>query len=92
MEEKNFGSNPHSLVLENRKHLTVSGVKDVDSFDEQNIIAESSLGEIHISGSGLKIIRFSNETGELSIDGDINGVVYSDVTVSDGGFFARIFR
>lgn len=46
MEEKNIGLLPHNLVLEDRKHLTVSGVKDVDSFDEMNIVALTSLGEM----------------------------------------------
>lgn len=92
MEDKNIHTAPHSLVLEERKHLTVSGVKDVESFDEQNIVAITTLGEMTVSGTGLKINRFSNEVGELSIEGEINNVSYSDNATVEGGFFSRIFR
>ncbi len=92
MEDKNFNSQPHSLVLEDRKHMTLSGVRDVESFDEQNIIAVTCMGEITISGSSLKINRFSNDVGELAVDGEICAVSYSDNVQTEGGFFRRIFR
>ncbi|MBQ3604511.1 MAG: sporulation protein YabP [Clostridia bacterium] len=92
MEDKNINIVPHSLVLEERKHLTVSGVRDVESFDEQNIIAVTTLGEMTVSGQGLRINRFSTEVGELVIDGEISGITYSDETPAQGGFFSRIFR
>ena len=92
MEDKNINIVSHTLVLEERKHLTLSGVKDVESFDEQNIIAVTSLGEITVSGQGLKINRFSTEVGELAIDGEISGINYSDDAPVQGGFFSRIFR
>ena len=93
MEEKNKLNVPHQLVLDERKHLTVSGVKDVDSFDEQTIIASTALGEMTVSGSGLRINRFSVDLGELAIDGDeISAISYSENTDSSGGFFSRIFR
>ncbi len=83
---------PQTLVLEDRKHLTVSAVRDVDSFDEQNIVAVTSLGELTISGSALRINSFSVEAGELSVDGEISQISYSDNAASQGGFFSRIFR
>ena len=90
MDDKN--SFTHSLVLESRKQLTISGVKEVESFDEQNIIAITSLGEITVSGQELKINRFSTEIGELAIDGYICGITYSDESPVQGGFLSRIFR
>ncbi len=92
MEDKNSSFLPHNIVLEDRKHLTVSGVKDVDSFDEQNIIAFTALGEMTVSGNCLKINRFSTEIGELAIDGEISSIVYSDTDTHQGGFFSRLFR
>lgn len=92
MEDKNISAIPHNLVLEDRKHLTVSGVKDVESFDEQNIIAATNMGEMTVSGNGLKINRFSNEVGELAIDGEISSISYTDNEPVEGGFFRRIFR
>lgn len=92
MEEKNINMLPHNIVLEDRKHLTVSGVKDVDSFDEMNIVALTSLGEMTVSGNNLRINRFSTDVGELAIDGDICAINYSENTREQGGFFSRIFR
>ena len=83
---------PHNLVLEDRKHLVISGIKDVDSFDEQTIIADSTFGQISIIGSNLKINRFNAEIGELAIDGDIDTIGYADNQQERGGFFGRIFR
>lgn len=92
MEEKNVNLIPHNIVLEDRKHLTVSGVRDVDSFDEMNIVALTTLGEMTVSGSNLRINRFSTDVGELAIDGDIAAIAYSENTREQGGFFSRIFR
>lgn len=92
MEEKSINLLPHNIVLEDRKHLTVSGVKDVDSFDEMNIVALTALGEMTVSGSNLRINRFSTDVGELAIDGDICAITYSENTHEQGGFFSRIFR
>ncbi len=93
MEDRNISALPHQLVLDDRKHLTVSGVKDVDSFDEQTIVAITVSGEMTVSGTGLRINRFSVDVGELAIDGnEIFGISYSESNDSSGGFFSRIFR
>ena len=55
---------PHSVVLEDRRRLTVSGVSDVDSFDEQMIVVFTELGELTVKGADLHISRLSLEMGE----------------------------
>ncbi len=91
-DKKEQLSLPHNLVLENRKFLTVSSVSEVESFDEQNIVAFTSLGELTINGNGLHINRFSTDEGELAVEGNINSISYSDNVQASGGFFSRIFR
>lgn len=83
---------PHNLVLEDRKLLTVSGVSDVDSFDEETVVVFTDLGELTVRGSKLHINRFSVEVGELTVEGEINALIYSDDTPKSGGFFSRVFR
>lgn len=83
---------PQNLVLEDRKKLTVTSVKEVDSFDEKNIVAFTSLGELTVNGTGLHINRFSTEEGDLVIEGEICSISYSDNEPVSGGFFSRIFR
>lgn len=60
--EKKSGM-PHNLILEDRKKLVVSGVEDVDSFDEQTVVAYTAVGELMIKGEGLHINKLSLETG-----------------------------
>lgn len=92
-EEKNTISMPHNLVLEDRRALAVSGVSDVDSFDEQTVIVFTDMGELTVRGEGLHINRLSVETGELSIEGKIASLTYTDETPrSAGGFLSRVFR
>ena len=83
---------PHSLILDNRKALTATGVSNVDSFDEDTIVAYTDLGEIVIKGKGLHISQLNLETGDLTVDGEINGVTYSDNQSGRTGFFQRLFK
>ena len=68
----------HNVVMENRKTLTVSGVTDVDSFDEKTICLYTVLGEMTIHGKDLHIDSMSVETGDMIINGDIWSIIYGD--------------
>ncbi len=84
---------PHSVVLEDRRRLTVSGVSDVDSFDEQMIVVFTELGELTVKGADLHISRLSLEMGELAVEGDIASLSYAEQSKeSRGSFFSRVFR
>ncbi len=82
---------PHSLILENRATLTATGVSNVESFDEQTVVASTDLGDLIVRGEKLHIDRLNLETGELTLDGGISSVSYSEVR-SAGGFFGRLFK
>ena len=91
-DEKRIQSLPHNLVLEDRRMLTVSGVSDVDSFDEETVVVFTDLGELTIRGSNLHINRLSVEVGELTVEGNISALIYAEDTRKSGGFFSRVFR
>lgn len=91
-EEKRAVKVPHSIILENRRTLTATGVSNVDSFDEQTIVAYTDLGELIIKGQNLHINKLNIETGELTLDGNFTGLSYSETTASSGGFFAKLFK
>jgi sporulation protein YabP len=91
LAEEKTAKVPHSLILENRKMLTATGVSNVDSFNEQEIVAYTDLGELIVRGSKLHIDKLNIETGELTIDGEVVSMTYSG-NQSSGGFFSRLFK
>jgi len=68
----------HNIILENRRSLSISGITDVDSFDEREISLYTELGELTIQGRELHIDAMSVETGDMTITGDIWSLVYGD--------------
>ena len=83
---------PHNVILEDRKNLSVTGVNDVDSFDETTIVAYTDMGEMTIKGNSLHVTKLSVETGELQIEGDVIAVMYTNDSRKQGGFFSKVFR
>ena len=92
VDEKRTVKLPHSLILENRKSLTVTGVSDVDSFDEQAVVAYTDLGELTIRGRNLHINKLSLEVGELTLDGEVSSMTYTDNQSNNVGFLSKLFR
>lgn len=89
MQEKT----PHTLSLEQRKSLTLSGVTDLDSFDDREIILYTTCGELTITGKNLHINDISIESGQMSVEGDIWSVCYGDRDkFSPLSLLGRLFR
>lgn len=91
-EQQKTNPAPHSIMLEGRKKLTATGVSNVDSFDDQTIVAYTGMGELTIRGEGLQINRLNVETGELTVDGEISAMIYTDNQPQNVGIFAKLFR
>ena len=91
-EDKGFPKMPHNLILEDRKKLLLSGVSDVDNFDEHTVTVFTDLGELLIKGDDLRVNKLSVETGELSIEGRISSMTYLDDQAKSSGFFSKVFR
>lgn len=81
----------HRLELTGRERLTVSGVEDVDRFDETGIVMSTSAGTLVVTGEDLHIGKLSLDGGELHVDGRIDSVTYEDEGPGRGGFFSRLF-
>ena len=81
MEERNSMQNNNivqNLVLESRERLTVTGVVDVLSFDDQIVIIETQLGLLTIKGEDLRINKLSIDSSEVIIEGEIYNLGYSE--------------
>ena len=96
IEERKIISNtiPQNIILENREKLTLSGVRDVLSFDDQIVIVETELGLLTIKGQNLKITKLSIDTGDVVVEGDILNLGYSEKTLDKKGtsIMNKLFR
>lgn len=81
----------HSLMLEDRNKMALSGVKEVTSFSDTSVTLKTVLGLLLIQGKGLNISRLNTDTGELNVNGEISIMRYSKDKRS-GGFFEGLFR
>ena len=89
-----FNSMPaavHRLELVGRERLVVTGVEDVERFDETGVVMSTSAGTLVVTGEALHIGKLSLDGGELHVEGRIDSVCYEDEGQSRGGFFSRLF-
>lgn len=66
----------HNVYLKDRKHVELTGVKNIESFDSLEFLIETSLGFLNITGSDLALIRLDQEKCEVSIKGNIDSISY----------------
>lgn len=83
-----------NLVLENRNKLTITGVLDVLSFDDQIVILETDLGLLTVKGENLRINKLSIDNSEVIIEGEISSLSYSQKTLEKkgDGILSKIFK
>lgn len=82
---------PHKLTLNERKHLTLSGVTEVVSFDDTTVVLHTVLGSLEIQGQDLQLKNLSMEGGQVAVDGHICALLYEEPR-SGGGFWGRLFK
>ena len=83
----------HNIIMENRKTLSLSGVTSVEAFDENIITLFTQCGMLIIRGYELHITKLSTEIGEVSVEGDLVSLEYSNQEHRHGGgFFRRLFK
>lgn len=95
-ERKNLSNTViQNLILENREKLSISGVLDVLSFDDQVVIVETELGLLNIKGDNLRINKLSIDTSEVVVEGDIYSMIYSEKDLNKKGtssLIGKIFK
>ena len=84
---------PHHIMMEERSSLTVSGVSDVERFDENEIVMSTSKGTLVVTGENLHIEKLSLDGGDLKVEGDIDALTYEvSRRERSGGLLARLLR
>lgn len=84
-------TNPHRLDLDRRNRLTVSGVDEVESFDESAIRMTTKGGDLLVRGRGLHIEKLSLDGGDLLVDGTVDALIYQEPEEA-ASFLSRLFR
>lgn len=69
---------PHKLTLNGRKNLTLTGVTEVVSFDELQVVLQTGLGTLNVHGQNLQLKNLSLEGGQVAVDGDIAALIYEE--------------
>ncbi|WP_400244762.1 sporulation protein YabP [Niallia sp. JL1B1071] len=84
----------HDVIMRGRKLLDITGVKQVESFDNEEFILETVMGFLSIRGQNLQMKNLDVEKGIVSIKGKVFDLVYVDDQSGDKakGFFSKIFR
>ena len=83
-----------NIIIENREKISVTGVIDIHSFDDELVIAQTDLGILTVKGDDLKMNKLNLENNELIIEGKIIAVAYSDIN-SNGkktGIMNKLFK
>lgn len=88
---ENDGVQMHSILLEEREKLRVTGVSDVQSFDEEQVLLETVRGMLVVRGQGLHVERLQLEAGELIIQGEVGLLEYDDSVQPRGSLLRRLF-
>ena len=82
----------HTLTLHNRASATITGVEDVECFNEQLVVLRTPLGALTLSGEGLNISQLNLEEGKLIVEGEIGAMEYAQRKKTAGaGFLGRLF-
>jgi len=81
---------PHKLTLDARRRLSMTGVVEVESFDEAQVVLATTKGTLIVRGRGLHLQMLSLDGGQVTVDGDVDSLAYEEAAPA-GGFFARLF-
>ncbi len=82
----------HSVHIEGRELMSISGVKDVDCFNDTEIELLTDAGQMRIEGNSLHMTKLSLDDGQVIIEGEIIALEYSESEAQRGSLFSRMFR
>ena len=80
----------HHIILEEREQLSVSGVEEVERFDENTVVLSTAQGGLEIQGEGLHIEKLSLDGGDLQVEGTVTALIYDGERESRGGLLSRL--
>lgn len=82
---------PHKLTMNDRKSLTMTGVTEVMSFDEQSVVLQTGLGTLTVHGQELQLKNLSLDGGQVAVEGHVAALIYEEPRPARG-LLGRLFR
>ncbi len=79
---------PHQLQLKERQNLTMTGVSEVVSFEENQVVLQTTLGTLIVQGQGLQLKTLSLDGGQVAVDGNVSALMYQEQRQE--GFLRRL--
>lgn len=91
-EPEKRAARPHAITIDERARAVVTGVEDVDSFNEQMIVLNTSAGAMTLVGEALHVSKLNLDDGQLVIEGRVLALEYDDRGKAIKGGARRLFR
>ena len=82
---------PHKVTLDGRNRLTMTGITEVESFDESMVVLRTTRGDLIVRGQGLHLQLLSLDGGQVHVDGTVDSLTYEDGPAGSGSFWTRLF-
>ena len=85
----------HGISIAERKNILITGVKKIESFDNEQFLMETTLGYLVVKGEELEMIKLDTYQGNVSIKGKIDGINYLDTNTTknkDSSFLNKLFK
>ena len=95
MDKDIINSSNHSITINERKNIIITGVKKIESFDDEEFLLETNMGFIVIKGADLEIIKLDTYQGNVSIKGRINSLTYmegANKKEKEDSVFSKLFK
>ena len=92
MERINFGT--HEVKMVDRGSITLSGINKIVSFDDEEFLMETTMGNLRLLGDGLELLKLDTNDGNVKIKGHINSLTYLDGTMTKNkeSVFNKLFK
>ncbi len=91
-EERKRVIKGHNVEIIGRRQINITGISDIDSFDEQLVAVFTEVGELIVRGDSLHIMKIDIEAGEITLEGNLLGLEYTDNLSQKSSLWERIFR
>ncbi len=94
-KNESFSTLGHVVTISERKNIVISGVKKIESFDNEEFLMETNMGYIVLKGEELEIIKLDTYQGNVSIKGKVNSLAYMESLSKknkEDGVFNKLFK